>query len=491
MEFILFRFFALLSVAFVASHAAASSEDYWRSVLPNTPMPKFISELLQSPEWIDDKSKVFNLEVKPNHDYISAASTDQHTDKDGNRIFLYGNAASASTDQHTSKDGNRIFLYGDAASASTDQHTSKDGNRIFLYGNAASASTDQHTSKDGNLIFTYGNAASASTDQHTSKDGNRIFLYGDAASASTDQHTSKDGNRIFLYGDAASASTDQHTSKDGNRIFLYGNAASASTDQHTSKDGNRIFLYGNAASASTDQHTSKDGNLIFTYGNAASVNQLHHNPNAALFFLEKDLEQGTNMNLHFTKSTTPTPFLPQNIADSIPFSSIKLPEILSKFSVEQNTLESETIKNTISACEAPGNKGEEKYCATSLEKMIDFTTSRLGKKVNALSTDVEKESGMQKYRILGAKKVGEEAVICHKQNYAYAVFYCHKTNDVNAYTVLLVGSNGTKAKAAAICHTDTSSWNPKHLAFQVLNVKPGSAPVCHFLPEDHVLWVPY
>ncbi|KAL1834667.1 BURP domain-containing protein 3 [Daucus carota subsp. sativus] len=308
MEFNLFRFFALLSVAFVASHAARTFEDYWRSVLPDTPMPKSISGLLQSP--------------------------------------------------------------------------------------------DQHTGK-GDIVV-------------------------------------KSENK-------------------GKPVYVGVNPVLSPFD----------YLY------------------------AASVNQLHSNPNVALFFLEEDLLQGADMNLHFTKSTTPTHFLPQNIADSIPFSSIKLPEILSKFSIKQNTLESETIKNTISECEAPGIKGEEKYCATSLEKMIEFTTSRLGKKVKALSTDVEKESEMQKYRILGSEKLGEKVVVCHKQNYAYAVFYCHKTNNVKAYTVFLVGNDGTKAKAAAICHTDTSSWNPKHLAFQALNVKPGTAPVCHFLPEDHLVWVPY
>ena len=229
----------------------------------------------------------------------------------------------------------------------------------------------------------------------------------------------------------------------------------------------------------------------FDYNYAASAAQLHDDPNVALFFLEKDLHQGTSMNLHFVKSTTTTTFLPRNVADSIPFSSDKLPEIFDRFSVKQNTVESEIIKNTLSECERPSIKGEEKYCATSLENMIDFTTSKLGKKVIAVSTVVEKRRVMQRFRIIGLKKLGKKAVICHKQNYAYAVFYCHKTNHVKAYTVSLVGNDGTKAKAAAICHTDTSSWNPKHLAFQALNVKPGSAPICHFLPEDHIVWVPY
>ncbi|MGI4699485.1 BURP domain-containing protein, partial [Klebsiella pneumoniae] len=183
--------------------------------------------------------------------------------------------------------------------------------------------------------------------------------------------------------------------------------------------------------------------------------------------------------------------LPRNVADSFPFSSKKLPEILTKFSIKENTLESKEMKKTIHDCEAPGNKGEEKYCATSLENMIDFATSKLGKKVNAVSTDVKEESKMQKYKVVGLKLLAEQAIICHKKNYAYAVFYCHKTNKVKAYTISLVGNDGTKVKAAAICHPDNASWNPKHLAFQVLNVKPGTVSVCHFLPDDQVVWVPY
>ena len=42
-------FMIILQVAFVASHAARTFEDYWRSVLPDTPLPKSISGLLQSP----------------------------------------------------------------------------------------------------------------------------------------------------------------------------------------------------------------------------------------------------------------------------------------------------------------------------------------------------------------------------------------------------------------------------------------------------------
>ncbi|CAI9267918.1 unnamed protein product [Lactuca saligna] len=234
----------------------------------------------------------------------------------------------------------------------------------------------------------------------------------------------------------------------------------------------------------------------FNYLYAASADQLKDDPNVALFFLENDLHQGKEMKLHFTKvdPTQKPTFLPRQTADSIPFSSNKLPQIYNKFSIKPDSLEAKIMKQTLTQCESEGIKGEEKYCATSLESMVDFSTTKLGKKVKAISTEVNvKESTpLQKYTIEGAKKlVADRAVVCHRKNYAYAVFYCHKTVGTRAYVVSLVGENGNKAKAVAVCHKDTSKWNPKHLAFKVLKVKPGSVPVCHFLPEDHVVWVPY
>ncbi|KAM6551217.1 hypothetical protein CsatB_001025 [Cannabis sativa] len=242
------------------------------------------------------------------------------------------------------------------------------------------------------------------------------------------------------------------------------------------------------------------GKNPFIYNYAASETQLHDNPNVALFFLEKDIRPGTEMNLNFFKTITSkqATFLPRQVAQSIPFSSRKIPEILNKLSVKPQSTEAEMVKETIKECEDQSSiRGEDKYCATSLESMIDFTTSKLGKKLQSISTEVEKESdvGMEKYTITKVEKKkssaggGDKTVVCHKQNYPFAVFYCHASQATEAYMVTLESANGTKAKAVAACHKDTSAWNPKHLAFQVLKVKPGVIPVCHFLPQDHIVWI--
>ncbi|XP_057522893.1 BURP domain protein RD22 [Amaranthus tricolor] len=232
----------------------------------------------------------------------------------------------------------------------------------------------------------------------------------------------------------------------------------------------------------------------FNYMYAAEEAQTHDDPSRALFFLEKDMKQGKSMNLHFTRSTNNANFLPREKAQLLSFSSDKMPEILEEFSVQPNSEEAKVIENTIKGCESKGIKGEQKYCATSLESLVDYAKNTLGKNVKAMSTEAENiNSKAQKYTIVAVKKVANdnEAAVCHKQNYAYAVFYCHKTRETSAYVVSLVGADGSRAKAMAICHEDTKGWNPKHLAFQVLNVKPGSVPICHFLPEDHIVWVPY
>ncbi|XP_043723873.1 BURP domain protein RD22-like isoform X2 [Telopea speciosissima] len=231
----------------------------------------------------------------------------------------------------------------------------------------------------------------------------------------------------------------------------------------------------------------------FKYFYAPSEDQLQDNPNVALFFQEKDLHQGTTMNLHFIKTTQGATFLSRQEANTIPFSSNKFSDILQQFSVKPGSKEAQTMKNTIQDCEEPTIQGEDKYCATSLESMVDFSTSKLGtNNVQAVSTEVDKEETQkQQYTMTRdvQKMPSNEAVVCHSEPYVYAVFYCHSTDSIRAYKVPMVGADGTKANAVAVCHTDTSKWNPKHLAFQVLKVKPGTVPVCHFLPEDHVVWV--
>ncbi|XP_050219379.1 BURP domain-containing protein 5-like [Mercurialis annua] len=210
---------------------------------------------------------------------------------------------------------------------------------------------------------------------------------------------------------------------------------------------------------------------------------------STIFFLYNDLHRSKKMKLSFTNSIKESKFLPRKIADSIPFSSNKSQEILNYFSIDPASKEGQIIKQTIKECEAPRFRGEDKYCATSFESLVDFITSKLGSEVRALSNEVE-ESTKQEYTILtGIKIIKGDRLVCHKQRYKYAVFYCHKMSGTMAYMVPLLGNDGSKPKVIVVCHSDTSAWNPNHFAFYVLNVKPGGPPICHFLKSDTIVWV--
>ncbi|CAL1373512.1 unnamed protein product [Linum trigynum] len=371
-----------LTVALVASHAALPPELYWKSVLPNTPMPKAVSDLLE-PDFLEDKSTTVNV----------------------------GKGSGVNVNTGKGKPSSRTNV--DVGKGGVVVNAGKPGGR-----------TNVGVSKGGVGVST----------------------------------AKPDGG------------TNVGVGKGGVSV-------------NTGGKGKRPVYVGVSPTYNP-----------FLYSYAATEDQLHDNTNAAIFFLEKDIHAGKVMNLDFTESHHVSTFLPRQVAGSIPFSSEKLPEILNQFSVEPESQEGKTMKNTVEECERPAIKGEEKYCATSLESMVDFSTSKLGRNVEAISTEVKGREGQmkQEYEIKdGVKKLpGYRSVVCHNQKYAYAVFYCHTTQTSRAYVVPMEGADGKKVNAVAVCHTDTSGWNPKHLAFQLLKVKPGSVPVCHFLPQDHIVWVP-
>ncbi|XP_050216443.1 BURP domain-containing protein 5-like [Mercurialis annua] len=210
-----------------------------------------------------------------------------------------------------------------------------------------------------------------------------------------------------------------------------------------------------------------------------------------VYFLIDDLIPGKNMMLTFTKSTNGSNFLPQQFAQTIPFSTDNFSDILNYFSINPTSKQARIMKETIEECEAPGVKGEEKYCSISLKSLVDFVVSKYGNKVEVFANEAEEENKKQKYIILEEiKMIGDSQIVCHKQRYPYAVFYCHIIMATEAYLVPLVGEDGSKAEAVVVCHMNTSSWNPNHLAFQLLKVKPGGPPICHFLNSDTIVWIP-
>ncbi|GLT34851.1 hypothetical protein SLA2020_093440 [Shorea laevis] len=114
----------------------------------------------------------------------------------------------------------------------------------------------------------------------------------------------------------------------------------------------------------------------------------------------------------FTKTENRATFLPRAIAGSMPFSSNKFSDILKLFSMDPKSAESKLMKQSIEDCERAPIEAEDRYCATSLESLIDLSVSRLGKKIRVRSTEVEKETEIEKFTVgKGVKNVGEKEIV--------------------------------------------------------------------------------
>ncbi|XP_038888373.1 BURP domain-containing protein BNM2C-like [Benincasa hispida] len=242
---------------------------------------------------------------------------------------------------------------------------------------------------------------------------------------------------------------------------------------------------------------------------SSSSSHMNHNINPLLivFFTINDLKVGKKLAIYFPKrdpSKSP-PFLPKQKADQIPFAFKQLPHILSYFSFPPNSPQAQAIKETLQQCELKPIKGETKFCATSMESMMDFVKTSLifptksysssSSSFKLLKTSHLTKSNVhfQNYTIFDTPMeiAAPKLVACHTMPYPYAIYYCHyQEGDNNVLKIELEGENGDRVEALAICHMDTSQWSSTHPAFQVLKLQPGDMPICHFFPADDFVWIP-
>lgn len=280
------------------------------------------------------------------------------------------------------------------------------------------------------------------------------------------------------------------------------------------KEKSQAYL--NRKSYPANTQDVKDSNYISAYGDrdqerkaSAMVHENHDIPakrssshmdhleafKSGLFTMD-DLHLGKIMPLRFPIRDFPQ-FLPREEADSIPFSILRLPNVLQLFSVHPDSPTAKAMEDTLRQCEAPPIKGEIKLCPTSLESMLDFVHSVLGSWTNldVLTTTHPTMSTVltQNYTIsrIAEQVYSRKWVVCHPFPYPYKVFYCHLMERSKLFKVSLGGENGHEVEAVAVCHMDTSDWDPDSILFRQLGVISGpSSPVCHFLPVYHLVWVP-
>ncbi|XP_073025246.1 BURP domain protein USPL1-like [Primulina eburnea] len=222
-------------------------------------------------------------------------------------------------------------------------------------------------------------------------------------------------------------------------------------------------------------------------------------PEMNVFFHHNDLVVGNRIPIYFPrKNPSASPrFLSREESLSIPFTTSQFPKLLEFFSFPSESKQAKAMKMTLHHCEAKPIKGETKICATSLESLLEFVQSVFGTglKFKVLNTDYLNESisTLQNYTVHEDPSVipASELVSCHRLPYPYAVFYCHaQVGDNVVYKALMEGDDGGRVEAAAICHMDTSEWDPKHAGFRVLKTRPGADPVCHFFPVDSLVFIP-
>ncbi|KAK9056749.1 hypothetical protein SSX86_024112 [Deinandra increscens subsp. villosa] len=221
-------------------------------------------------------------------------------------------------------------------------------------------------------------------------------------------------------------------------------------------------------------------------------------PALNVFFHVHDLHSGKKMPIYFAvndPSTTPR-LLTREQSDSIPFSSKKLAYLLELTSLSEGSSQARAMEQTLKQCELDATPDETRFCASSLESMLDSTRGILGMvKLKPLTTNIHNLSStlLQGYTFLKEPleiNVGD-MVACHTMAYPYAVYYCHGQKGYNrVFEISLGGENGNRVDAIAVCHMDTSMWDSDHVAFRVLGGQPGSSPVCHFLPADNIVWIP-
>jgi len=181
-------------------------------------------------------------------------------------------------------------------------------------------------------------------------------------------------------------------------------------------------------------------------------------------------------------------FLPRTILSKLPLSTLELKKF---FRVEDNSTMEAIIVESLSACERAPSQGEIKRCVGSAEDMIDFAVLVLGRKVAVRST--ENANGSKQNIMIGSVKEidsMQQSVSCHQILLPYLLYYCHSVPKVQVYEVDMLDLN-SKAKinhGVAICHMNTSDWSPSHEAFLALGSGPGQIEICHWIPENDLIW---
>lgn len=292
------------------------------------------------------------------------------------------------------------------------------------------------------------------------------------------------------YGKSFNVGSDKFTGygKDGNGpIIGFKGYGVNNTFKEYSKDGVTFSGYTNASVSANPLSTLKSDSKI----NSDLVKRWVE---PGKFFRESMLRRGNVMPFPDIKDKMPRrSFLPRSILSKLPFSMSKISELKQIFKVSDNSSMDKMLVSSLNECERAPSAGETKRCVGSVEDMIDFATSVLGRNVVVRTT--ENVNGSKQEVMVG--RVGKinggrvtQSVSCHQSLFPYLLYYCHSVPKVRVYEADILDPK-TKGKinhGVAICHLDTTAWSPTHGAFLSLGSGPGRIEVCHWIFENDMTW---
>ncbi|KAM3196261.1 hypothetical protein ACQJBY_072114 [Aegilops geniculata] len=467
---------------------------YWQTMLPNTPMPSAIQDLLTPTAGNDDHI------TKPATNSISTTEKGTHEKFTGvpfhkarklrPHIKKFQNLVMKTEDQKF------LYIYGT---------TTKTDNQKFPYiYNGAKKIDDQKfpyiygpatKTKDHKFPYIYDPATKPEDMKFpyiygpSMKPNDQKFPYFYGPSTKTD-----DQNFPYIYGPDTKTNDQKFpyiygpTTKPKNRKspYIYG---------PTADDQKFPYIYGSAMKP--DNHK-----FPYIYGPTMKTENGHEGDvhiHGDFTFTEDIVKLGSTIIPYILPSATlGAPLLQRDIADYIPISIRNFNGIMKMFAPVSYSMAND-IWSTLNMCEhVRPLKGEKKMCIGSVESMVEFVSSVLGstRDLRAFSSSQVPNEGVvtkRRYKVVASRRPTEssETATCHGMNFPYAVFMCHAMNPTRVYALTLQSENdggeGQKMEVLVVCHLDTSGFDPSKMP---KGTRPGEAPACHFVGRDTVLWAP-
>uniref|UniRef100_A0A7N0T7U6 BURP domain-containing protein n=1 Tax=Kalanchoe fedtschenkoi TaxID=63787 RepID=A0A7N0T7U6_KALFE len=408
-----------------------------------------------------------------------------------------GNGRSQSFGSYSdnSNSGDQKFAsYGKHGNGSPNTFTSygKDSNVIGSgfsgYGEAGNGAENTFTSYgvDGNVpenhFQNYGAGANGEIDTFTTyRDQSNV---GDDTFQSYEKNSNSAKAKFSNYGKSFNEGSSRFTG--------YGEGAKSHSVGFTGYGVNTTFKDYAKKGVTFAQYTNSSTAKITAM--EAGEKKVNRWVEPGKFFRESALKTGVVIPMPDIRDKMPKrAFLPRTILSKLPFSSSKLDQMKQIFHAADNSTMEKIISDGLSECERAPSKDETKRCVGSIEDMIDFATSVLGRNIAVRTT--ESVAGSKQDLVIGAlTKINggrvTKSVSCHQSLFPYLLYYCHSVPKVRVYEADLLDPK-TKSNVnhgVAICHLDTSAWSPTHGSFLALGSGPGKIEVCHWIFENDMTW---